>query len=78
MLLTFLQLLHINFGQGENDVFISHPLINAEPKFDVISGGLTECLAEPLRIAELTAGAGRSTATPIPKWVIDIQFVLVL
>ena len=74
----------VEFNQFNQYVFIRNarlivvpPFRTTYPDFDIVSHGLWQLFAEPRRIIELTAGAGRWTSLSVPEGITTIISAMV-
>ena len=65
-------LLNVNFSLVKGS--FSTITATTHSELEVIGGGLREPLAEPWRMVEGAARAGRTTPLPVPQWVVCVQY----
>ena len=68
-------LLHIDLQKFDRYISVCKDAIT-NSYFQVVSGGLGEGLAEPWRVVECAAGAGGTTTSTIPQWVIRERIIV--
>ena len=69
-----LKLAYKQFNHLKRSVFVVNTMISTHSQFNVLSGGLTECLVEPWHVGVSTAGSLLTrTLLSIPQWVIRVK-----
>ena len=68
---TSLKLAYMQFNHFKKSVFIVYAIVSTHSQFNVLGGGLTECLVEPWHVGVSTAGSLLTrTLLSIPQWII--------
>ena len=72
-----IHLVHKQYSHFNENVLITNGSICTHPQFNVLSGGLIECLDEPQHVGVCVTGSLLCTNTllSIPKWVISVESV---
>ena len=65
-------LLNVNFNLVKGSI---SPRVTTHSELEVIGGGLGELLAEPWRMVEGAARAGRTTPLAVPQWVVCVHYI---
>ena len=69
-----IELAYKQFDHLKRNIFLVNIHISTQSQFNVLSGGLTECLVEPRHVGVSTAGSLLTrTLLSIPQWIIGVE-----